>query len=438
MRSISVPMKQHAERLLYRLAGLPVALAAIWHAGAGAEGGDSLPIELAFASSYWHLAGAGQWFELMVAIAALPLALPLSALWLTLRNGPTIRRRAGKKLSSQLVEQFRLYCSAGILPPWYYVFSLHEDACPRRARSFLQRFETKPCIFPLLKVRHGSPLNDKAEFAEYCDRHGIRCVETIAQIDGKVPKQVVPDRDLFVKRNRGRGGRGAERWDRLAPFIFGNSAGNRLDLNSLLERLVDCSRKAPLIVQPRLTPHLSLSDLTNGALPTVRIVTCLDERREPEVIGAVFRMAIGENVTVDNLHAGGIAAAVALGTGRLSRATNLGTDARLGWLSAHPDTHAMIEDRALPLWEEVKALALDAHRAFIDRIVIGWDIAILDDGPILIEGNGNPDMDILQRFMRTGLREHRLGALLDHHLRTRNSIDPSAFALPHSPFKWGS
>jgi D-alanine-D-alanine ligase-like ATP-grasp enzyme len=82
------------------------------------------------------------------------------------------------------------------------------------------------------------------------------------------------------------------------------------------------------------------------------------------------------------------------------------------------------------LWDEVKKFALDAHRAFTDRVVIGWDIAILDDGPILIEGNGNPDMDILQRFMRVGLRDHRFGELLTHHLRARAETLTSAFTLP--------
>jgi hypothetical protein len=150
----------------------------------------------------------------------------------------------------------------------------------------------------------------------------------------------------------------------------------------------------------------------------VRVVTCLDEQAEPELIGSVFRMSVGGNVTVDNLHAGGIAAAVGA-AGALSKATNLGADVRLGWLSAHPDTGAAIEGRVLPLWEDTKRLAVAAHCEFADRVVIGWDIAILEDGPILIEGNGNPDMDILQRFMREGLRKHRFAQLLAHHLRQR-------------------
>jgi len=230
----------------------------------------------------------------------------------------------------------------------------------------------------------------------------------------------LPARDLFVKPSRGRGGRGAERWDLVGPSIFANPAGERLEAGELLHRLIERSPHQPLIVQPRMKPHSDLLEITAGALPTVRVLTCLDERGAPEVVTAMLRTSFGTNRTVDNLHAGGIGALVRLETGELSRSSNLGSDARLGWFSAHPDTGAQIEGRLVPCWEEVKAHAVRAHRHFMDRVVIGWDIAILEDGPILIEGNGNPDLDILQRFMREGLRRDRFATLLTHHIRERD------------------
>jgi hypothetical protein len=171
-----------------------------------------------------------------------------------------------------------------------------------------------------------------------------------------------------------------------------------------------------------MRPHRDLLAITTGALPTVRVVTCLDEAGEPVVVAAVLRTSLGRNRTVDNLHAGGIGALVDIGSGTLGKASNLGSNARLGWLSAHPDTGAAIEGRVVPCWNEVKMQAIAAHRHFSDRVVVGWDIAILEDGPIFIEGNGNPDLDILQRFMRTGLREHRLASLLAYHLRERGLV----------------
>ena len=318
----------------------------------------------------------------------------------------------------QLADQLSLYFSAGILPPWYDIFSLHDDG-KRRASSFIERFETKTCYFRLLKQRGGTPLQDKARFADFCAKHGIRTIETLMQLNGSDPGQSLPDRDLFVKPTRGRGGRGAQRWDFIAPSTFESPAGEQLGSADLLTRLVEQSEKLPLIIQPRMRPHPDLLALTAGALPTVRVLTCLNTKNEPEVMAAMMRTSFGDNRTVDNLHAGGLGALVDLETGTLGKASNLGMDSRLGWISAHPDTGAQIEGTPIPCWEETKVRAIAAHQAFSDRVVVGWDIAIAEDGPIFIEGNGNPDLDILQRFMRVGFREHRLAGLLAHHLKRR-------------------
>jgi hypothetical protein len=52
----------------------------------------------------------------------------------------------------------------------------------------------------------------------------------------------------------------------------------------------------------------------------------------------------------------------------MSKVSDLGMDARLGWFPVHPDTGARMEGRAIPFWEESKALALAAHQHFDDRI----------------------------------------------------------------------
>ena len=70
-------------------------------------------------------------------------------------------------------------------------------------------------------------------------------------------------------------------------------------------------------------------------------------------MGAVLRIAVGSNVTVDNVHAGGLAAE-SISPRRLMRATELGADAKLGWTDRHPQTGAMITGRLLPMWEEVR------------------------------------------------------------------------------------
>jgi hypothetical protein len=76
----------------------------------------------------------------------------------------------------------------------------------------------------------------------------------------------------------------------------------------------------------------------------------------------------------------------------------------------------------VPQWAEACDLARRAHRAFDDRVVIGWDIGLTADGPVVVEGNSRPDVDILQRMARGGLAEGRLGQLLLHHVSGPSAI----------------
>ncbi|HTN98325.1 MAG TPA: sugar-transfer associated ATP-grasp domain-containing protein, partial [Nordella sp.] len=91
----------------------------------------------------------------------------------------------------------------------------------------------------------------------------------------------------------------------------------------------------------------------------------------------------------------------------------------------HPDTGAAIEGRVLHFWPETIALACRAHAAFAPRVFIGWDIAITSNGPVLIEGNGAPGIDLIQRAYREPAGNSRLGELFAFHLRN----DPETMAL---------
>jgi hypothetical protein len=127
-------------------------------------------------------------------------------------------------------------------------------------------------------------------------------------------------------------------------------------------------------------------------------------------------MAVGKNVVVDNAHAGGIAAAVDVATGVLGPASDLGISARLGWLDHHPTTGARITGMKLPYWDSLRSLVTRAHSTVRGAVVLGWDVAITPDGPLLIEANGGPGLEIMQRANRQGFSRGRFGQLLAHHL----------------------
>jgi hypothetical protein len=311
------------------------------------------------------------------------------------------------------------------------MFELCRDERIRRASEYLLRYEIKGSIYQFCKKqsldRGGTigPLNNKAKFYKRCVEAGLRTAPILFSMNhGKVKRlgattDRLPYVDLFVKPNKGKGGRAARRWDYIGDGCFRSVEGKVLTESALHEWLVKKSRSEKLIIGPRLLNHPTLAELSNGALSTVRIVTCLDERGHPEVTTAVLRMAQGENVTIDNFHAGGIAAEVDIETGRLGRASDQGLSPDSTWHERHPQTGAMIVGRLLPGWPAAVELVVAAHTAFGARVLIGWDVALLADGPCLVEGNGSPDLDIIQRIIQRPIGNDRLGTLLAHHtLRT--------------------
>ena len=419
--SVSGRLAEELERTLYAIAGLPIAIHGAWSAPTPA----ARDIRRAFARRFWRPDNFRDAFELVAGIALAPIVVPLAALWFTARNGPAIRRRDRKGILAQFGEQLWLYGSAGILGPWYYILSLHREG-RSRAPTFLQRCETKRGIYAMLKGGEASPLGQKQAFAERCQEAGVRCVACEQLIDGSAVNPTdLPDCDLFVKPLVGCGGKGAERWDRVAPRRWSDGTLELGD-GALVDHLR--TRRRPLVVQKRIKPHSALEPLTSGATPTVRALTIINEQGIPELVAAVFRMSFGANRTVDNIHAGGLACAVSLVDGCLGKASDLGTDARLGWVSEHPTTGARIEGTRLPCWDQVGPLAVAAHALFSDRLVIGWDIAIAEGGPIIIEGNRGPDMDLMQRFMEIGFCHHRFGELIAWHLRERGYVTGAAGA----------
>ncbi|MEO6562265.1 MAG: sugar-transfer associated ATP-grasp domain-containing protein, partial [Nitrosospira sp.] len=164
--------------------------------------------------------------------------------------------------------------------------------------------------------------------------------------------------------------------------------------------------------------HREIADLGNGTLATVRVMSCRNEKGEFEVTNAVFRMAHNSAVVVDNFHAGGIAANVDIHTGELGRATCGSWGSTVdGWYEQHCETGAQILHRKLPCWPEVIDLVQYAHgSAFSDQVLIGWDVAILDSGPCMIEVNKAPDLDIIQRIGNGPVGNERLGKLLAFNL----------------------
>ncbi|NJO33193.1 MAG: hypothetical protein HC869_08635 [Rhodospirillales bacterium] len=247
-------------------------------------------------------------------------------------------------------------------------------------------------------------LNDKAAFFRHCQALGISTIPTFLVIreDGTswrhLPFEgVLPRRDLFLKPMRGRGGRGCERWQWLGDGRYQSQDGDLLSDTELLAHIQKAARSHAMMVQEAMKPHAELCDLSLTVLTSCRMMTVKNEAGGFEATHAVFKSSTKQGAIVDNFHKGGIVSKVDMQTGALGPASDAGVGRPCVWLERHPLSGGQIAGRRLPLWKETVDLVCRAHAAFPDRITIGWDVAITDRGPVIIEGNAQSGCDMIQR-----------------------------------------
>jgi hypothetical protein len=377
-----------------------------------------------FARSGWYpmprpgVARVWRWFVGDVAVQSLRLVR---------RNGRPVREAAGVPVRRQVWDLLRMSVTVPSMPEKYYMFEWYRPEHRARARDYLHRHETKGGLYELLAVSPDleavAPLNDKVGFAGHARRAGLAVVETLAVIGddgGRTGGGELPATDLFVKPLAGRGGRGAQRWTYLPGTDSFRRAerGGDVPRDRLPAELAGevASTGLPVMVQRCLVNHPDLADLALDALATCRVITILDERGEPQPVIAIIRMAAVRGAVVDNMHRGGLAAPVDIDTGVMGAASGYAVAGPAPRYTHHPVTGGPIGGRKVPLWDGVRALAVEAHRAFRPRVLVGWDIGVSPSGPVLVEGNEQPGVDGLQRVHDTPLGSHRFGELLAFHL----------------------
>jgi hypothetical protein len=386
----------------------------------------------------WRHATRTQRVAAILSHALWPLVMTAGIAVETAQRGSGVRRAAGKGLPRQCREQFRLILRHRLSPKHYYRFRLYLPELWPQADDVLLRNQIDGIAYPVLQSAKGTelqPLQDKAGFARFCAAQGLPHVPTLMVFARGQPKrgkaktaEVFGRSDLFLKPVRGSRGGHSERWQRLSDGRFRSAGGRELDPAGLQAHIAQLSQRRPILVQPALSNHRDLLDLTSGALCTMRVITWRNEAGGFEVTDAILRMPVDPAAPVDNFHAGGIAAPIDLATGTLGRATDLGSGTDIVWHERHPRSGAAITGRRLPMWNDVLRLAERAHQAFDRHVVIGWDIALVPDGPCLIEGNQSPGVGTLQRAAAIPLGRRRFGQLLAFHLRqhlaTRSVIGP--------------
>jgi hypothetical protein len=340
-------------------------------------------------------------------------------------------RGVKKQYNVGLLQQFRLLaadnCSYRFLPENFYMYQLYLAENRRlRARHFafseilpMQQYliEVMGCEdFPWLRSKH--------RFAQRCSEIGLPSVPVLAEFaEGKMiahstkREAAFPPADLFSKPSEYWCGIGANLWLRKSAGRYVNAlSGESHDQDTLIAKLCADSKSGRIILQEKVSNHPNITgSLTSGGLATVRLVTCRTPSGSIDFMPPAIRMPVGQAI-VDNIAQGGLAAPIDLATGGICGPA-IQKDKAIGVsrFERHPDTGVHFVGVQLPCWREVLDLAQQAHTAFPSMPFVGWDIAILPGGPVVLEGNSWWDVDLTILPHRISLSDTQFIPYYNYH-----------------------
>ncbi|MBR1983747.1 MAG: hypothetical protein IKA12_03570 [Clostridia bacterium] len=148
------------------------------------------------------------------------------------------------------------------------------------------------------------------------------------------------------------------------------------------------------IAEELLVQHKSLSKLNPDSVNTIRALTY-----KGEIVACALRIGGGGSL-VDNFSSGGVCGAIDIDSGIVISPC---IDVALTKYIFHPQTKAKMLGFEVPNWERVKQTVIEASREILSVEYVGWDLAVLENGVAIIEGNGDPGHRIMQMSNQQGI-----------------------------------
>ena len=162
----------------------------------------------------------------------------------------------------------------------------------------------------------------------------------------------------------------------------------KADFKNLKEMYDTLKSKSINIVEEVIIQHPEMSKLNTSSVNTIRIYSILANDKV-NTIYACVRMGNSDR-PVDNINAGGMYSPVDLESGKISLPA---CDKENIVYETHPITGCKIQGHQIPYWQESLEMCREAGMKIPEIGYVGWDVAITEDGPLLIEANSIPGYD---------------------------------------------
>ncbi len=175
--------------------------------------------------------------------------------------------------------------------------------------------------------------------------------------------------------------------------------GKLLDLKEFKTKL----NKKIWIMQDVIKSHYAIRKINNSALNTTRIVTIFNGE-EPVYLSG-FQSFATDNQIIDNWGKGAVYVGLNLEKECLKEYGYYHPAIKShAFTTIHPDSGILFKDYPIPYLKDAVYICIKAHRFLYTHFVIGWDVAITDDGPFILEANEKPGMNAVQ-VIDGGLRD---------------------------------
>lgn len=162
--------------------------------------------------------------------------------------------------------------------------------------------------------------------------------------------------------------------------------------------------EVPLIFEGVVHQTTQFRGFNESSVNTIRFMTTLFPDGSAKIIACFFKIGRAGKC-IDNAGSGGnVDTSVDLETGEIKYAIQFDGWRRIKEIDEHPDSGTRLNGEIIQNWESIKAEVIGFQKAFPFCKAAGWDIAITDDGPVVIEVNDFWDRTG-QFFIRRGWRK---------------------------------
>ena len=168
--------------------------------------------------------------------------------------------------------------------------------------------------------------------------------------------------------------------------------------------LSDLLQKEPLIFENLITQTNQMKSFNSSSVNTVRFMTTLYPNGEAKIIAAFIKIG-RSGKCVDNAGSGGnVDSGINLTNGEIVNPVLFSNWRDLTKIESHPDSQVQLKGVKIDNWESITKKVLDFQKKLPFVKAAGWDIAITDHGPVIIEVNDMWDR-VGQMFIGKGWKK---------------------------------